>query len=304
MYPALKFECKLTSPFHTSEYNYSNLYTCAPYIMGSTLRGAILRCLIDEVGCNHLDELHARNPDFHKDCPENCPLKPLFFPPTRFSFGHFDEKEANKVYIHTRVGISRESCSAAQGALVSIEVHKGDKFRFEIMYPELGLEGFIKKGVELAGSRFGIGRFRSIGWGQFEVCSCDYVKPNMPPRASKYEFEFRTPYVLNGDSEEGEIIKEKLYKRLCDATPCIEVPQIENVKTQVTSFSYVRRWSDEKGHKENRLVLDKGTKLEVSFSQDVAPEHLYIWQWGIGEWYEYGFGSFVAKVINRNGGKK
>lgn len=294
MYPVLKFECKLTSPFHTSEYNYSNLYTCAPYVMGSTLRGAILRCLIDEVGCNHIDELHKNNPDFHQNCTENCPIKPLFKLPTRFSFGHFDKRTANRVYIHTRVGINRESYSSAQGALVSVEVHKGDKFTFEVMYPKIELERYIKRGVELAGSRFGIGRFRSIGWGQFVVCSCDFIKPNLPSKASIYEFEFKTPYVLNDDSADGQILKEKLYKRLRDAIPCVCIPQIKEIATRVTSFSFVRRWSDEKGQKENRLVLDSGTKLKISFEEEVNPEHLYIWQWGIGEWFEYGFGSFMA----------
>jgi hypothetical protein len=304
MFPAIRFVCQLTSPFHTSDHNYSNLYTCAPYILGSTLRGAILRGLIDEY-CEKLDQLHECNPEYHLTCDAKCPIQPLFELPTRFSFGQFLEdskhNDSKQQTVFTRNGISRVTNRAASGALVSIEVLKGSKFHFDIMYGDNSLDQIICKGVKQAGKskHIGIGRFRSIGWGQFKVCSCDFVKPQMPPTAKKYEFEFQTPYVLDQDTEGGLIKKGKLMKHLEDAIPGVKVPDMEDddIQTQVTSFSYVRRWSDEDGRKENRLVLDKGTKMIVSFRQAVEPEHLYLWQWGIGEWRNYGFGSFVALPI-------
>jgi len=298
MYPALKFVCRLTAPFHTSDRNYSNLYTCAPYIMGSTLRGAVLRCLIDRY-CTRIHDLHEDNPGYHGKCGEPCPVKPLFFPPTRFSFGHFSEEESD-VAVYTRVGISRDRNAAAEGALVSVEVRRGE-FTFEVMYPDVGLEPYIHEGVMLAGCRrdVGIGRFRSVGWGQFDVLCCECAGHSIPAKAKRYVFEFRTPYVLPEEASGGEIPKvtfrDQLQKALLpDTSP---VPCIDKIETMIPSFSYVRRWSDEKGSKENRMVADIGSKLIVTFSEDVDPNHLYLWQWGVGDWYEYGFGSFSSTVV-------
>jgi hypothetical protein len=301
MYPIVKFTCRLTSSFHTSEFNYSNLYTCAPYILGSTLRGAALRCLIDEY-CTRLDDLHqdGNNPDFHHVCLEDCDIKPLFCPPTRFSFGSFQEDnragESNRT-VYTRVGISRDRQSAAQGALVSVEVQRGD-FTFQVMCLNTEMVCLVKKGVRWAGSRkdVGIGRFRSIGWGQFDVLCCEYIRPEMPQAAKSYDFVFQTPYVMPEEAARGEIRKEILELHLRNSLPDgHSFPPIDIFEPMISSLSYVRRWSDERGHKENRLVADKGSRFRVTFLEEVNPECVYLWQWGIGDWYEYGFGSFTAE---------
>jgi hypothetical protein len=74
MYPTLEFRCRFTSAFHTSEQNYSNLYTCAPYILGTTLRGAVLRALID-TDCS--GQQLQNEPTFHNLCGPTCQVKPL-----------------------------------------------------------------------------------------------------------------------------------------------------------------------------------------------------------------------------------
>ena len=43
--------CTLNSPFHTTQREYRNLLKCAPYIAGTTFRGAILKALIELNKC-------------------------------------------------------------------------------------------------------------------------------------------------------------------------------------------------------------------------------------------------------------
>ena len=292
MYPALKFICAFTSAFHTSEQNYSNLYTCAPYILGTTLRGAVLRALID-TDCQ--GKLPHPVPTFHDQCGFDCQVKPLFDLPTRFSFGMFLPEST--VALRTRVGIDREGYCAAEGALLSTEVRYG-RFIFSVMLPHENLQDLVRQAVTWTGSRpdsGGIGRFRSAGWGRFELVE-DPTPVSLPSRhggGTRYCFQFRTPYVL----DEGFLDRpeRKVEEQLRKALPLElrDTVQVTEVELHLRSLSYIRRWSDEPQSqgKHNRQVAGPDTELLVTFVQPVTEEHLQLWQWGIGEWFDSGFGS-------------
>ena len=81
---AVKFHCRLTSPFHTSRQKYANLAKCAPFIMGSTFRGAVLQYLI-EAHCPEERLTALRGMDdptrvtaYHVGCDLDCPVRPFF----------------------------------------------------------------------------------------------------------------------------------------------------------------------------------------------------------------------------------
>lgn len=295
MYPTLEFRCRFTSAFHTSENNYSNLYTCAPYILGTTLRGAAQRALID-TDCS--GTRLQNTPTFHNQCGPTCQVQPLFGLPTRFSFGTFVTDKSPGA-LRTRVGIDRQGFHAAEGALLSTEVRYG-RFTFSVMFLQGHLQDIVCKAVEWAGSRpdgGGIGRFRSTGWGRFEVMEkSTLVLPPPQGGGMQYRFRFRTPYVIAENflnSTEAE-----LERQLCVALPS-EPPelratvQVKKAELRLHSLSYIRRWSDEpeRQRKENRQVAGPGTELLVTFAKPVTEEHLQLWQWGIGEWFDAGFGS-------------
>jgi hypothetical protein len=222
--------------------------------------------------------------------------QPLFEPPTRFSFGRFLPESV--VALRTRLGIDRERYSAADGALLSTEVRYG-QFMFSVMLPYEGLQGIIRRAVEWAGSRpdgGGIGRFRSAGWGKFDVKESALVKPEPLLGGHKqYCFRFRTPYVLTekfaDESPRKTVLEEQLRDVLPDALK--DSIEVEKVDLRLHSLSYIRRWSDEpeRQRKENRQVAGPDTELLVTFAKPVTEEHLQLWQWGIGEWFDAGFGS-------------
>lgn len=292
MYPALQFTCAFTSAFHTSENNYSNLYTCAPYILGTTLRGAVQRALID-TDCS--GQQLQDHPTFHNLCGPTCQVKPLFEPPTRFSFGKFLPEST--VALRTRVGIDREGYCAAEGALLSTEVRYG-RFTFCMLLPHENLRDIVHQAVKWAGSRpdgGGIGRFRSAGWGRFELVE-DPTPGSLPSPhggGTRYCFQFRTLYVLDEGFLDGP--EQKVEKQLRKALPLElqDTVQVTEVELRLRSLSYIRRWSDEPGHqgKVNCQVAGPGTELEVTFAQPITAQQLQLWQWGIGEWFDAGFGS-------------
>jgi hypothetical protein len=299
----MQFKCKLTSPFHSSEQNYSNLYTCAPYVLGTTIRGAVLRTLIDK-HCKALESLQDDNPGYHKKCEQDCPVRPLFLAPTRFSFGMFDQKRAYQG-MRTRVGINRNVFAAAEEALLSLEVHYGE-FCFQVMYPTLDttLEKELSMAVIETGQRLddgGIGRLRSVGWGRYEVLSYGCIPlEHREGGYQKYYFNFKTPYILEKEAQSGEIPPDLLTRQLNEMLKTTSLPDVKvvDVQAHILSLSYLRRWSDERKQKENYVVAQSGSKLTVTFDDDVPEDALQLWEWGIGKFWYAGFGSFESKRVN------
>lgn len=281
---SLEYHCRFTSPFHSSAHNFSNVYTCAPFVPGSALRGAALRWLIDRY-CTRVDELHQDNPGYHRECDAGCDIKALFEPQTRFTFGFF-ESEASHPGSLTRVSIGRDTRSAAAGGLVTTEVRYG-VFRFWVQVPEAAHAPLMNAAVKGAGE-LGVGRNKGIGWGRFEVtCSSTGSLPVNLGEGPRFHWRFRSPYVLSNPEQADP--KDAIQQSLKDHG----LPEAQ-VEVRKASFSYFRRWSYEKDERDNRLVADADTEVEVEFQQPPDVEALKKLAWGLGEWKECGFGMVEA----------
>ena len=298
---ALHFHCRFTSPFHTSEHNFSNVSTCAPFVPGSTLRGAVLRWLIDRE-CTEIEDLHRdNNACFHLEkCRAECPIRPLFGPKTRFTFGQFDDREEVAGTL-TRVSLARDTRSAAEGGLWTAEVRYGT-FQFRVRLPndDAKLHCRVVEAVKGAGE-LGVGRNKSLGWGRFQVLRSDLhpVGPGPTPEKTM-RWRFAAPYVVrcpeSGDPLNSGTLQEDLHDAW-SSHPSHSV--LNSVAVHKAAFSYFRRWTyetnvrepDESGRRMNRLVAEAGTELELNFETAPTGEHLAALSWGLGEWRECGFGA-------------
>ncbi len=286
----LEFICRFTAPFHTAAHQFSNVLTCAPWVPGTAIRGAALRWLIDQ-HCSRVEELHQDNPAYHDRCDVECPIRALVVSdsPVRYSFGFFDEKDpATHPRLFTRVSIARDTRSAAEAGLVSLEVRRG-RFSFQVECPA-DLTQHVADGVRGAG-QYGIGRNRGIGWGRFVVESCCYAKPSEVNPQPTMRWRFRTPYVLRPN--QSEVFTPQTLQRDVDEVLGTEHGLlVGDCQAEVKSLAYLRRWSYEKDGRENRLMAQEGSAVTVTFSQAPTPDQLRALMRGIGEWGRAGWGSF------------
>ncbi|MBI1924229.1 hypothetical protein HYR99_08245 [Candidatus Poribacteria bacterium] len=305
----IEFRCRLTHPFMSRGHQYSNLYTVSEWILGSTLRGAILRALIDN-HCTRIPELQKDNPDFHTKCDAICQIRPLFSPPTRFSFGFFNPNpNQSGKGMRTRIGIDRHTGTVAEGMLLTMEVWQYGAFTFQIMLPSDNdeLRKLVCTAVEEVGKRpddIGIGGFRGIGFGKFEIVS--HSAKTLQPTAIVGEntsrtllFDLKTPYVLD-PQHGGDIPEIEMKEQLIKASSPEEPPVFQigpPVKVTPKGISYIRRWSDEKKQKLNCVVLDPGSTITVTFDQPIAEKYLRLWQLGLGEWFYAGFGASSIRCL-------
>jgi hypothetical protein len=171
------------------------------------------------------------------------------------------------------------------------------------MLPDISLQDVVRTAVVWAGTRpdsGGLGRFRSVGWGAFEVLAVTATTSPLPPGGGqRYRFAFRTPYVLEEHFLDTAQRPAALTTQLRTALPSDlgATVQVTAVELELQSLAYVRRWSDEHQRKENRSVAGPGTALVVTFAQPVTETQLQLWQWGIGEWYDTGFGSCAITAV-------
>lgn len=321
---AVKFRCTLTSPFHTTQRRYQNLLKCAPYILGTTFRGSILGFLIKKhctnTKINQLKRVNDKDQidEFHRDCEQKCLVKELFRREgdIQFSFGTFEHER----YLQTtRIALTREHKTAAKGAIINVEcVREGSEFIFEVILAEDLVENKeeIKEAVEFAGEYAGIGSFKSVGFGKYEVK--DVTEEDLESFLEINEFEdlgniveikFDTPLVFRMDSLDevliAEMISEYLQKRYCEI---MQQSKAEKISLRDLSFrvkpEFVHRYSLELSQKVNRLVLDKGSRIRFDIGgtdDEVSAQFGVGSRFGIGEWSNYGFGRF-CKVGEENGG--
>lgn len=321
---ALKFSCHTVSPFHTTRQEYSNLVKCAPFILGSTLRGAILTALIEREVCPHVDKAKAaedpaRLGELHRAC-ENpaCPITPFFPAPDAapfvwFSFGKFDAAEPARLYrAATRIGLERATGSVAAGAIVTIESIAPDTpftFSVTLFGDAMRLADDIEWAVQTAADTQGLGRFRSIGYGQFRM--------NQPAERIRFaervdgestawsaalavHAKFATPYIIGvGDGKVVALDRkefpshiqsqaEKVLRAIGVDTP---LPVVDAMLTLTPE--YVSRFSYEAGGPQHRLAAWEGSALTLSLARSDAetPRALAALSLlGLGEWRECGFG--------------
>jgi len=305
----LLFRCRLLSPFHTTRQEYANLWKCASFVLGSTLRGSLLSYLVT----THYDDADIQAGTYQTE----GVVAPFFASPPRayFSFGRFPEEVERRMESHTRIAIEREHGSVAEGALLSVEaVPARTPFTFEVLLPydDGALARLVEEGVRRMAGATGLGGLRSIGLGQFaveEVASrplADHVADlhaHLPLHLDEgsVRLTFTTPYVLtDGQSPWGgdpEVLARRLENELAEAARAVGVeatlPAIERVDAALRP-DFVGRWSYERGCRENRLVAWPGSTLTLHLGDSgdlemaLAPAQAF----GLGGWNEWGFGRF------------
>lgn len=304
----VQVKCQLTSAFHTRRQGYANLWKCAPFVLGSTLRGALLTALI----ATAYDDAAIQNEDYKTQ----GPAAPFFAMPLQayFTFGRFPEDVEACMESHARITLERGNQSVAEGALLSVEAVKaGTPFEFDVLLP--GDDGTVAQtvmdAVALMAETTSLGSLRSLGMGQFKVDSSatagldTYLQRFKPSKMGKsFTLTWTTPYVLAA----GEIpwtgdpavmtqkLNTELRQLLQTLSPQIAPPVFERVDTRIKP-DFVGRWSFENGARENRLVAWPGSAFTVHVTEpgdwDAALRLAQAFGWG--EWAEWGFGRWACE---------
>ncbi len=321
----LHFDCRTASPFHTTRQRYANLVKCAPFILGSTLRGALLDVLIRTrcpserlVRLKAIDD-PAAIAEEHRACTQDCPVRPFFVQPplVRFSFAEFEPKEEEEEIDYrmmTRIGLSRDTCSVAEGSIFTIEaVAPETPFHFEVTLLDQAQE--VEEVVVAAVNhvvRFGsIGGFRSIGLGRFELerkpervsldDRLDQAILGWPWQGERAQLTFTTPFVLGVGGTPEMMVSEAMAHHVADqidqaaAQAGYEVEgalPLERVDVRIRP-DFISRFSYERGLRENRLVAWPDSSLSFDWPETVDEDGLALaLTLGIGDWSEWGFGRF------------
>lgn len=310
---ALRYRCRLLSPFHTTRQEYAGLWKCAPFVLGSTLRGALLSHLVT----THYDDAAIRASVYQAE----GVVAPFFADPPRayFSFGRFPDEVERQMESHTRIAIERVHGSVAEGALLSVEVvPAGTVFEFDVLLPDDDgtLARLVEEGVRQMAGTMGLGGLRSIGLGQFAVeeVTCrplaDHVadlRVHLPLYLDEgpLRLTFTTPYVLaNGQSPwngDPKALAQRLKGELAEAARVVgvevDLPAIEQVDAALRP-DFVGRWSYERGCRENRLVAWPGSSLTLRLDKpgDLETVLALAQTFGLGDWSEWGFGRFEVRA--------
>ncbi len=326
----LHFRGVTKSPFHSTRQEYANLIKCAPYILGSTIRGALLKRLIERGICPHLDALNGSHDDaqlaaIHHD----CALRPFFpapdeLPSAWFSFGQFTdgagvpltaEQLARRYQAHTRIALQRETRSVAAGTIVTLEtIAPETPFSFDVVLFDAACEhaDALADAARDTGKGEGWGRFRSIGLGQFAIEQVKRIELvdwfAQTPWASNeddpvaFTFEFVTPYVLSrGETKmpsfDARQIAERLNRDVNGVLRSIGETEattefLEGAFTLQPEF--VSLYSYERGLRQNSLVALERSWLQARAveSAQTARALSLAGRLGIGEWNTRGFGCF------------
>ncbi len=324
----LKFECELTSSFHTTQRPYANLLKCAPFILGSTLRGSILKYLIEQnCAVKDIEKLRALNDSteiarFHSLCQVDCPVKLFFSNPKKplaiFSFGHFFD--LNKSYSAvTRIALTRDNRAASEGKLANVECivpNTNFEFRITLFEDALDIIKAIKKTVEYVGQYVGVGRFKSVGFGRFKVKNVSErdVSEIINDKLNRVELKrelkiiFTTPLIFDNGSKplgiEEEDLKSMLSTLLLQRVQEILLNSPVNLTPLgITDMSarinpeFVRRWSLECSKPENHLVAWQGSEFcfKTTLDDNTELQLIIASTFGIGEWRDIGYGEFQVE---------
>lgn len=314
----LHFNAKTTSPFHSSRKEFANLLKSSSFILGCTIRGAILdyliRVLCKEDLLNQLVRINMPHEiaEFHRNCGKPCPIRYFFDekPLIWFSFAEFEQPIYTKI---TRIGMSRDTRSAAEGSIFNVEaICPGTAFTFSVFLfgPAQEVESLVIDAVKQVGFLNGIGRCRSIGFGLFEVSnqvSTDFEITvtervgQFPPPSEKLVVTFETPFIL-GDAMAPVPIRDDLLGSYLTAQICKVASTIRKKEMKPMHFrlvdarmhpEFIGRFSYERGLRENRLVAWPGSSIVLRIEGDQDTDQLSVASvLGIGPWNGWGFGRF------------
>jgi len=318
---AVNFGCRLTSPFHTARQTYANLAKCAPFILGSTIRGAVLKHLIESycpperiATLRQLDD-PQQVAAYHTSCDLDCPAKPFFQHREHiwFTCAVLDEEKFGSA---TRIALSRHTASVAEGGIFNVEMATpGTEFSFEVFLlgPAQMLVESVEDAVQAVGRWSGLGGHRSVGFGRFELLNQPQVDVfddriirellSWPQVNSSPTLVFVTPLVLGEEMGLETLTGERLASWLAAEVHCT-ASQVSEGKLQPLPIErvdfrlkpeFVGRFSYERGLRENRLVAWQDSQMTLHLENGAAldSEQLAIAAvLGIGEWNHWGFGRF------------
>ena len=302
----VQVKCQLTGAFHTRRQGYANLWKCAPFVLGSTLRGALLTALITST----YDDAAIQNEDYKTQ----GPAAPFFATPPRayFTFGRFPKDVEARMESHARITLERGNQSVAEGALLSVEAVKaGTAFEFDVLLP--GDDGTLARTVLDTVARMSgmisLGSLRSLGMGQFKVehkttaALETYLQQfHAPPVDKPWDIHWTTPYVLAAGETpwtgEATVLAQQLSTQLREQMQTlaadIRPPTFKRVDTRI-KLDFVGRWSFENGARENRLVAWPGSifTLQVDDPGDWEAALQLAQAFGWGAWASWGFGRWA-----------
>lgn len=318
----LHYKCELTSPFHSSRQEYANLLKCAPFILGSTIRGAVLSYLIEtRCSAEKIQHLRGRNDPaeiaaYHRDCETDCPVKPFFAnrPLAWFAFGEF---AAEDYRANTRIALERSNYSVAEGAIVNIEaMAPGTAFDFEITLLDeaVTVTDVVTEAVREIGHLRGIGRLRSVGFGQFRMrdVTCRELSDDITSRvkalgegvADSVVLEFTRPYVLSAGEEPDLLDSTRLAHRLAGEfqelmsdlaiEPASERLPLERVEASIRP-DFVSRFSYERGLRAHYLVAWPRSRMSLHLvkpTDGLRDQVALASFFGLGRLNDLGFGRF------------
>lgn len=327
---ALRFHCRLISPFHTTRQEYASLWKCAPFISGSTLRGALLSHLITTTyPPEALAELAALSDPaavktFHQQFEGAAPVRPFFADPPGawVSFGLFRGEAERELRGLTRIALEREHASVAAGAIVNVELigpgseEEPTRFDFEILLPgdDGTLAGQLERATWQIAEVGSLGGLRSIGLGRFAVEEVERLDlwERVTERENelqlsngpKVTLEFTTPYVLAEGLPDTQRLSARLGEQWqaalnragyrSDDEPIV----IRHIEAQLRP-EFVGRWHYEQGTRDNRLAAWAGSRVVVELERlpfDWRDQLTMASLFGLGEWSEVGFGRFRPLV--------
>ena len=318
---AITFRCRLTSPFHTARQTYANLAKCAPFILGSTIRGAVLKYLI-EAHCpkDKIVALRQLNDPqqvtaYHLACDLDCPARPFFQHREHiwFTCALLNEERFGSV---TRIALSRRTASVAEGGIFNVEIATpGTEFAFEVFLlgPAQELVDTVEDAVRAVGCWSGLGGHRSVGFGRFELLGQPQVD-EFDDRITKELLSWRqsnpsptlvflTPLVLGEEvgleTLTGERLAAWLATEIQRTVSQVSGDEPDPLPIERVDFrlkpEFVGRFSYERGLRENRLVAWQGSQMTLHPRNGARldSEQLAIAAvLGIGEWNRWGFGRF------------
>jgi|GEM_PF-1249147 hypothetical protein len=326
----LHFRGVTKSPFHSTRQEYANLIKCAPYILGSTIRGALLKRLLERGVCPHVDALNGSYDDAQlAEIHRECALHPFFptqdeLPSAWFSFGQFTdgagvalsaEQMAGRYLARTRIALQRETRSVAAGAIVTLEMIAPETpFTFDIVLFDAAHQwaDALVEAARDTGRGEGWGRFRSIGLGQFEIEKVQRVEfedwlAETPwalneEDSSAFTFEFVTPYVLSrGEmvmpSFDARQMAERLNRQVSHVLRAVGETEtlVEFSEVALTIRpEFISLYSYERGLRRNSLVtLERSwVQARAHDAAQAARALMIAGRVGIGEWNTRGFGCF------------
>lgn len=326
-----------TSAFHSTRQEFANLLKCSPYILGSTIRGALLARLLERGMCPHLAQLNVPRSDvelaeLHRD----CALRPFFpradeAPSVWFSFGRFTRGDATplsaeemnlRYHAHTRIGLERAHGSVAEGAIVTIEaIQPETPLRFEVILLDeaRALADELAQAAEVTGTGAGWGRFRSIGFGQFKITRVRQTEFTewidaaandwLEVTQDRVAFEFETPYVLSRgegafpafDSEAGAARLHEQFNALLHAVGQEALGGKFNEVGFAVRPEFVSPFSFERGTRQHSLVSLEGSWVAAKYNGDaksIAQAFALASRMGLGTWNTTGFGRFRRKELS------